>query len=520
MLFRSVDRKGREVDPGSVRRSFPAAVVRYDTKVPHKTDPLYKDHLNSVQADPVLYKTEKGLIADNPSSGYTRLLETENGVLNYEKFFDAIYTANRDKWDGPVPGFTSHRPLGNRVNRCREAEENAEASDNVRQFAINWYLEQEVRKLTREAGETEALAAYSDQIYDRALRQAIEKSRNYLRPFFEYDLDRLYAVPWDSEKGGGKDKDTRTLSADTEEGGSCYGISAYLPYGTYVVVEQQPLEFMEGDLANREYDTDRPKEILIPSVYEEDSRPSGQKSMNSFYRYRREESPEDQAARFLIRFREEDHVIRAHNYHGDFEIYKYGLDLDRITNGAAVAGEGAGTGDYFALSQSLYRPYHNYYNPEDDRTGGEVSYYLTEGMDGREGISRIYRYSSVSEQGRGQTMTGASTAIHGKYSHALVPWTMAIPENGRKRDREGAAEVSFMDFPYKNRLRIEKLDSETHENLLHDGAIFRIYRAERDNPPHGTGRAAVYEKETPVTGTRTFLEAMGAEFIQIGRAHV
>ncbi len=509
-----VDRKGREVDPGSVRRSFPAAVVRYDTKVPHKTDPLYKDHLNSVQADPVLYKTEKGLIADNPSSGYTRLLETENGVLNYEKFFDAIYTANRDKWDGPGPGFTSHRPLGNRVNRCREAEENAEASDNVRQFAINWYLEQEVRKLTREAGETEALAAYSDQIYDRALRQAIEKSRNYLRPFFEYDLDRLYAVPWDSEKGGGKDKDTRTLSADTEEGGSCYGISGYLPYGTYVVVEQQPLEFMEGDLANREYDTDRPKEILIPSVYEEDSRPSGQKSMNSFYRYRREESPEDQAARFLIRFREEDHVIRAHNYHGDFEIYKYGLDLDRITNGAAVAGEGAGTGDYFALSQSLYRPYHNYYNPEDDRTGGEVSYYLTEGMDGREGISRIYRYSSVSEQGRGQTMTGASTAIHGKYSHALVPWTMAIPENGRKRDREGAAEVSFMDFPYKNRLRIEKLDSETHENLLHDGAIFRIYRAERDNPPHGTGRAAVYEKETPVTGTRTFLEAMGAEFIR------
>ena len=111
-------------------------------------------------------------------------------------------------------------------------------------------------------------------------------------------------------------------------------------------------------------------------------------------------------------------------------------------------------------------------------------------------------------------MTGASTAIHGKYSHALVPWTMAIPENGRKRDREGAAEVSFMDFPYKNRLRIEKLDSETHENLLHDGAIFRIYRAERDNPPHGTGRAAVYEKETPVTGTRTFLEAMGAEFIR------
>ena len=271
-----VDRKGREVDPGSVRRSFPAAVVRYDTKVPHKTDPLYKDHLNSIQADPVLYKTEKGLIADNPSSGYTRLLETENGVLNYEKFFDAIYTANRDKWDGPGPGFTSHRPLGNRVNRCREAEENAEASDNVRQFAINWYLEQEVRKLTREAGETEALAAYSDQIYDRALRQAIEKSRNYLRPFFEYDLDRLYAVPWDSEKGGGKDKDTRTLSADTEEGGSCYGISGYLPYGTYVVVEQQPLEFMEGDLANREYDTDRPKEILIPSVYEEDSRPSGQ----------------------------------------------------------------------------------------------------------------------------------------------------------------------------------------------------------------------------------------------------
>ena len=47
----------------------------------------------------------------------------------------------------------------------------------------------------------------------------------------------------DSESDGGRDKDKTTLSADKEEAafGYCYGISEYLPYGTYVTVEQLSL---------------------------------------------------------------------------------------------------------------------------------------------------------------------------------------------------------------------------------------------------------------------------------------
>ena len=56
---------------------------------------------------------------------------------------------------------------------------------------------------------------YSDDIYDQALYQAILKAENYLKPFFAYDLDEIYALEWDSAAGGGSDGDRTTLSADT-----------------------------------------------------------------------------------------------------------------------------------------------------------------------------------------------------------------------------------------------------------------------------------------------------------------
>ena len=46
-----------------------------------------------------------------------------------------------------------------------------------------------------------------------------------------------------------------------------------------------------------------------------------------------------------------------------------------------------------------------------------------------------------------------------------------------------------MDFEnefYGSRIRIEKLDSETGENILHDGALFKIYAAKRDVSGNGT----------------------------------
>ena len=73
-----------------------------------------------------------------------------------------------------------------------------------------------------------------------------------------------------------------------------------------------------------------------------------------------------------------------------------------------------------------------------------------------------------------------------------------INDNGDIGNREPGLEkdgsfnfVSFapMDFEnefYGSRIRIEKLDSETGENILHDGALFKIYAAKRDVSGNGT----------------------------------
>ena len=106
---------------------------------------------------------------------------------NYEKFFDAISVSNGDKWDENHPTYTSYKPIGNLINRTEEQLDNARVSDRVRQFAISWYLDDEVKKLVQEVdagtGEKEASAgatAYSEETYDLALRQAIKKDRKII----------------------------------------------------------------------------------------------------------------------------------------------------------------------------------------------------------------------------------------------------------------------------------------------------------------------------------------------------
>ncbi len=521
-----VDRKGKTVVPQEVLREYPALVPKLYTKVTHNTAPLYKDSLESVKANKALYGFRNGIINDSSNPGYTAILETDTASslgegrnYNYEKFFDAILTANIDKWKNPSPSHTSHRPLGNEANRSGEAEENAEVTDSVRQFAVNWYLDEEVKKLKKADKKSDSGndAAYSDELYDSALWEAIKKSENYLKPFFAYNIDQLYAIEWDGEKDGGRDKDKTTLSTDQKEGNQCFALSQYLPYGTYVVVEQQPMYAELGDFRNRHYDIDKPKEMEVPAAYESrEGALTDPAKMNHFYDYNQEDSPEEQAGKYKIRFHEESHVINAHNHYGDFQIYKYGMDIKNIANGVSKE---AGKGDYFALTQSLYKPYQNYYNEEDDRTTKDVPYYLTEGMSGREKVSAVYRFSSVSENGKAGAMTGVSTAYDGRYASALVPWTMAVPADESsslkplpdgESSYKGLAYKEFTNVPYKSRLRIEKLDSETHENLLHDGAMFRIYRAQREESPYGDGAVKVCQEETLMVGSREFLMGMGA----------
>lgn len=526
-----MDRKGNETEPGQLNKSYPALVPKIYTKAAHKTAPLYKNPQDSIIVNRNLYGLDSGLISGQGNSGYTAVLEMNSGMYNYEKFFEAIAVANKDKWKDASPSYTSHRPLGNMADLTDAAEKNMAASDHVRQFAIDWYLDQEVEKLIKSGDcvsggdsntglrEDVIGIAYSDQLYDQALLEAIKKADNYLKPFFAYDLDAIYAIRWDGEDGGGKDKDKTTLSADRKEAGWCAGISQALPYGTYVVVEQQPQYASLEDLKNRHYATDLPREIQVPAVYESyEGAIRIPENMNAYYEYHKEFSPEELAARYQIRFNQENHIIKANNNFGDFEIYKYGMSMGKISNGAVHTG----IGDYFALTQSQFKPLPNYYNEKDSRNAGDVLYYLTEGMNGREGISAVYRYSSVSETGSGISMMGALKAHDKEYAQALVPWSMAAsdheqsdmrPLSGGESSYRGFSYGKFTDKPYKSKLRIEKLDSETHENLLHDGAIFRIYKAGRDESQYGTGEAQFYKERTRITGTRQFLEGMGASDI-------
>ncbi len=407
-------------------------------------------------------------------------------TYNYEKFFDAIRTANRDKWDDHAPSYTSYRPVGNEKNRTDYAVENTKVSDNVRQFSIDWYLDEEVEKIQGTID-----MAYGDQLYDEALFHAIERAEDYLKPFFEYDLDEIYAIPWDSDTDGGKDRDKTTLSADLEEGEHCYRVSSYLPYGTYVIAEQQPQYAELGDLSNRHYQIDKPKEISLPAVYTDyEGACQYPEEMSGYYVYDSRMTPEEMTEKYLIRFHEERRSVKGHNHSGDFVIYPYGMDTDQKRE------------DDITYSVS-----------ENSGTADEVRFFG--GTATEDNPSGQYYLDNVS------TMTGVQTAYDGLYSSILVPWSMEVPQNEKTDSQpeasgessyQGYAYAKFRNLSYGAKLRIEKLDSETHENLLHDGAIFRIYAAGRDLE-NGTGKVKFYESDTMISGSREFLESMGASNI-------
>lgn len=313
--------------------------------------------------------------------GSRKILEVKDGFYNYEKFFDAVDAANTDKWDDDAPTYSSFRPIGNYVNRSAYQVQNAKRSDRVRQFAITWYLEDEVKALTRDVpnsftgiGFTEREAdrlisenTYQGTVFDGALYNAILKAEEYLRPFYRYDIDGIYSIRWDHEEGGGTDGDYTTLSADVHDLEETAGRSAYLPYGKYVIVEQQPRYTGEeagafNDFINKWYRTDAPKEIEVPKVYD------------------------------------------------------------------------------------------------------------------------------------------------GSYTHREIPYTLTVPTSWTYYDSTsftGFSDAVFTNELYYTRLRIEKTDSETHEDILHDDAVFAVYKAERDM---STGNVIFYEADTEITGSKEFME--------------
>lgn len=458
-----LDRSGAAIDILKEKKNYPALVPKIYTSPLQDLKDQQMGESGSGLVNDALYDRIDGVIADTPNSGHTRILElvedtvedgegdktgdgTGNGTeneacvkkrYNYKKFFDALAVAEGDKWREHDPTYTSYQPIGNAPNRTENAIENAGASDRVRQFAITWYLEDEVEKLTSKNGAEiqsderigNLQTSYADELYDHALAEAIKKAENYLKPFFSYDLDEIYAIAWDGEAHGGTDHDPTTLSADTLCGETAYGadgyyfgVSAYLPYGTYVVVEQQPQETVAGDLKNRHYRTDEPKEVILPSVYAsyEDSQ-SDPEVWNPYYRYDAGMTAEQMQARYQIR--------------------------------------------------------------------------LEKGLDPT-------------------------------YEKALVPWSIVAPTDQKAEKTETAVsangESSYRGYAYSKfqnrffalKLRLEKLDSKTHENILHDEAVFCIYAAEREDGEDGNGRVRFYEEDTTISGSRAFLESMCATDIR------
>lgn len=360
---------GEPVDVNAYKAVFPELVQNFYTK---QTERPVLETIN---------KEEKNADGDMAvTQGY-----------NYEKFFDAIQAANTDKWHlkEKEPENTSFKPFAysrstgilNEINSSNAAVENAKRSDAVRQFAVTWYLEDQVKKLTNAGTNLKEFQAntshvtYADEIYDKALYQAIIEAEEYLKVFFKYDLDSIYAIAWDCEDDGGTDGVKSTLSADSLEHNNgtveyAYGISPYLPYGEYVLVEQQPYNAELGDLINREYKKDTPKELSLPVFYDE----------------------------------------------------------------------------------------------QEERM-----------------------YSS------------------------LVPWS--ITEPGEKEEMSGYAAPVIVNRRYGVTLRVEKYDLETGEPILHNGAVFALYKAQRDDGVNGNGTAKRYEKETLISGSRLFLQSMGASDI-------
>ena len=509
-----------------------------------------------------------GTDKDNTAGG-----DRDTSFKPFQWIRENIYKENgeeRDYYNG-----TANNPnTENAKNTSAIAHENSEASDAVRQFAIDYYLQDEVAKLVQDNGQDEAIPidgkmpTYADEVYDRALHNALIKAVNYLKPFYDNDLDTIYSVEWDKDINGGMDGDYTTLNVDKTDAdkGYYYGISSYLPYGTYVVVEQQPqrIDGTINDFTNKNYKTDSPKEVILPSLYNGDKSNDTFDNFDANYFYDTTKTPEELAKDYYIRFNEEwsdvtpgdlrNYVIRAHNYDGDYEIYKYGLDIDKLTSKITY---GDKSYDYngFAVTQETSDPLKDYYNPIHKVNGKNVTiaegandsshYFADDGNDAietangshyaKDAIEERYHYGSISEHSGEingfRTMTGIQTAYEGRYASMIVPWTVVTPvdlDSYKADDFAGFADIAFHNTFYKVKLRIEKLDSETGENILHDGAVFGLYAASRyttqdevdeaitNGAPETTkiGDAKFYLKDTTITGTYEFLKAMGADDIK------
>lgn len=320
------------------------------------------------------------------------------------------------------------------------------------------------------------------------------------KSFFENKQNQSFhdtlAIDWDNPKYD-VDQDLTTLHANRRGDGNYYGDSVMLPYGTYVIVEQIPVE-----LINKHYQIEEPKEIELPFVPEIDEDGQIHDIAAREYFYDADMSPEDLEAKYMIRFNEETHVIQANNRDGSFPVYKYGLS------------KGVKPDSYPNPAVAIYYKWNS--NAENGSRLNQVYYDILVDQNGN-----TIDYGVTLDQV--PAMTGISTAVHRKYAKALVPWTILDPRFGEVINDEGDignrdtgldsdgkfnfiafAKKGFENELYSTGIRIEKIDSETGENIIHEGAYFKIYAAARDvkgdggTGINGTGKIIFDENGIPV----------------------
>lgn len=329
--------------------------------------------------------------------------------------------------------------------------------------------------------ETKTLPGFFFKLYLRSDLEATGKLERKEDGAYDYEAffqaypeyGEALALEWDLEKYDA-DNDPTTVHANQGGGKDDYwGQSRMMPYGVYVLVEQQPT-----GIPQKHYAIDAPQEVEIPFIPQVDADGTVHDKLPSTeYLYDKEMTPEELGERYHIRFNEETHVIYAHNHDGDFEVFKYGLEPDsqKDCQNDAVAGYyhyGSVSEDAGTLDGVYYETYY-------DRNGTLADYGVT--------LDHV------------DTMTGISTAVDRKFAKALIPWSVLDPRIGEVINDEGDvgnrdsgleedgsfnfvafSQADFENELYSSRLRIEKIDSETGENILHDGALFKIYAAKRD----------------------------------------
>ena len=396
--------------------------------------------------------------------GGRRLLETkEDGTYDYTKFFDAMYAAV-------------------------QVEKGKKSQEAIRQFAIDYF---DVDGYKREILEAEP-EINSDAAYEKALLRAEKEAGNYLSIFT--GLDERLAIAWDSDADGGADGDVTTLQCNTRNGkDDYYNQSIMLAYGTYVITEQVPAD-VDRELANRHFNRDYPREITLPFVPEigRDAN-TGETDINyltgsPYFRYNSKDTPEDLIRKYKIRFNEETHIIQANGQDGRFEIFKYGLDKD-IRPGHSLTTQKPYEAEYMDGGNDTVKEYYAGYTSQSE-DAGIMDGVVYDGYETGDGQWEV--------RDRVAVMKGMQTAVDGKFAPMLVPWTVLPPAvdrinpdtgnvetlipsgNGMDFNFVAFAQEDFEDEYYNSRLRIEKLDSETGDSIIHDGALFKIYAAKRD----------------------------------------